>query len=233
MELLDISIALFTLIVLEMVLGIDNVIFISILADKLPVEQRARLRHLGLGLAMVMRLALLAVVAWIMELDTDLFTLLGMGISGKDIILLLGGAFLLVKATREIFQMTEQTKEGAPVNVPQSFGAALVQVLLLDIVFSIDSIITAVGLVDELWMMYVAVVVSVLVMLVASKPIAGFVNKHPSFKVLALAFLLVIGVSLLAEGMGQHLPKGYIYGPMAFAFFVDVLQMRVQRAKGE
>ncbi|MBK7084668.1 MAG: TerC family protein [Flavobacteriales bacterium] len=229
MELLDILIALLTLITLEVVLGIDNVIFISILADRLPEEQRDRLRRLGLALAMVIRLGLLALVAWIMKLDTDLFTLVGRGFSGKDIILFLGGGFLLVKATREIYHMTEQAKQGAPAASFRTFGAALVQVLVLDVVFSVDSIITAVGMVDELWMMYVAVVVTVVIMLIASKPIATFITDHPSFKVLALAFLMVIGVALVAEGMGQHLPKGYIYGPMAFAFFVDVLQMRVLR----
>jgi predicted tellurium resistance membrane protein TerC len=229
MEILDIVIALVTLITLEVVLGIDNVIFISIIADRLPVEQRDRLRRMGLALAAVIRLGLLAVVAWIMGLDTELFVLAGQGFSGRDIILLLGGAFLLVKATREIFHLSEQARTSAAAASVRSFGAALVQVLLLDVVFSLDSIITAVGMVDQLWLMYVAVIVSVIVMLGASKPIAGFITKHPSFKVLALSFLMVIGVALVAEGMGQHLPKGYIYGPMAFALLVDVLQMRVLR----
>jgi len=228
MEVLDIVIALATLITLEVVLGIDNIIFISILSDKLPEGQRDKLRKLGIGLAMFMRLGLLAVISWIMKLETDLFTIAGMGFSGKELILLVGGVFLLYKATREIFHMTEQArkKEGSN-GATHSFGSLLMQILVLDLVFSVDSIITAVGMVDELWVMYVAVVVTVAIMLVASKPIAAFITKHPSFKVLALAFLMVIGVALVAEGMGHHLPKAFIYGPMAFAFFVDVLQMRV------
>ncbi len=228
MEVLDAIIALLTLITLEVVLGIDNIIFISILADRLPAEQRDKLRKLGIGLAMVMRLGLLAVISWIMKLDDDLFHVFGQGISGKDLILLGGGVFLLYKATRELFHLTEQKAHDTPVATKaQSFNQLLLQVLVLDIVFSIDSIITAVGMVSELWLMYVAVVVTVGIMLVASKPIAAFISKHPSFKVLALSFLMVIGVALVAEGAGYPIPKGFIYGSMAFAFFVDVLQLRV------
>ena len=228
MEILDIAIALLTLIALEVVLGIDNIIFISILANKLPESQRDKLRKLGIGLAMVMRLGLLAVISWIMKLDTDLFTIFGQGISGKELILLVGGVFLLYKATRELFQLSgENGADPAIQTKATSFNQLLIQVLLLDLVFSVDSIITAVGMVDELWMMYVAVVVTVVIMLVAAKPIAGFIAKHPSFKVLALSFLMVIGVALLAEGAGHPIPKGFIYGSMAFAFFVDVLQMRI------
>ena len=226
---MDLAIALITLITLEVILGIDNVIFISILADKLPEHQRNKLRKLGLGLAMLMRLGLLAVVSWVMKLEADLFAVGGRGFSGRELILLVGGVFLLYKATREIFHLTEQQRRAAEGGTGplRSFGSLLGQVLLLHIVFSVDSIITAVGMVDELWIMYVAVVVTVLIMLVASRPIADFITAHPSFKVLALAFLMVIGVALVSEGMGYHLPKGYIYGPMAFSFFVDVLQMRV------
>lgn len=228
MEILDIVLALLTLITLEVVLGIDNIIFISILADKLPVEQRDKLRKWGIGMAMVMRLALLAVISWIMKLEADLFTLFGQGINGKEVILLIGGLFLLYKATRELFHLSEVKGPNAAVQTKAtSFNQLLGQVLLLDLVFSVDSIITAVGMVNELWMMYVAVVVTVIIMLVASKPIAAFISKHPSFKVLALSFLMVIGVALVAEGAGHPIPKGFIYGSMAFAFFVDILQMRI------
>ncbi len=234
MEILDTLTALLTLITLEVVLGVDNIIFISILADKLPENQRDKLRTLGIGLAMVMRLVLLAVISWIMKLDRDLFTVFGQGISGKELILLGGGAFLLYKATRELYHMSEQETGAAPATGKAStFGGLLGQVLVMDLVFSIDSIITAVGMVDELWMMYVAVVVAVGIMLVASKPIAAFITKHPSFKVLALSFLMVIGVALMAEGAGYPIPKGFIYGSMAFAFLVDVLQLRLLGRKGK
>ncbi|HNR54613.1 MAG TPA: TerC family protein [Flavobacteriales bacterium] len=233
MELLDIIVALLTLITLEVVLGIDNIIFISILADRLPAEQRDKLRRLGIGLAMVLRLALLTVLSWIMKLDAELFTIAGQGITGKELILLLGGVFLLYKATRELGHMTEAELEGPASTKATTFGGLMVQILLLDLVFSIDSIITAVGMVSELWLMYVAVVVTVIIMLFASKPIAGFISKHPSFKVLALSFLMVIGVALVAEGAGYPIPKGFIYSSMAFAFFVEVVQLRVMRKKRE
>ncbi len=234
MEVLDIIIALLTLITLEVVLGIDNIIFISILADKLPEGQRDRLRKLGIGLAMVMRLGLLAVIAWIMELDQDLFTVFGQGVSGKELILLGGGVFLVYKATRELYHLSgEQHAVPGVTTKAKSFNRLLLQVLLLDLVFSVDSIITAVGMVDELWMMYVAVVVTVIIMLLASKPIAAFISRHPSFKILALSFLMVIGVALVAEGAGHPIPKGFIYCSMAFAFLVDLLQMRILgRKKG-
>ncbi len=228
MEVLDIVIALLTLITLEVVLGIDNIIFISILADKLPEGQRDKLRKLGIGLAMVMRLALLAVIAWIMKLDTDLFTVFGHGVSGKELILLGGGVFLVYKATRELFHLSgEQHAAPGVTTKAKSFNQLLLQVLVLDLVFSVDSIITAVGMVDELWMMYVAVIVTVIIMLLASKPIAAFISRHPSFKILALSFLMVIGVALVAEGAGYPIPKGFIYCSMAFAFLVDLLQMRI------
>ncbi|MBX2971708.1 MAG: TerC family protein [Flavobacteriales bacterium] len=231
MEVLDIIIALLTLITLEVVLGIDNIIFISILADRLPEGQRDKLRKLGIGLAMVLRLALLALISWIMKLDVQLVELFGHGFTGKDLILFFGGIFLLYKATRELGHMTEEAVEGPGKSKAATFGALLFQVLMLDLVFSIDSIITAVGMVNELWLMYVAVVVTVIIMLIASKPIAAFISQHPSFKVLALSFLMVIGVALVAEGAGYPIPKGFIYSSMAFAFFVEVVQLRVLRKK--
>ena len=224
---LDQLVPLFTLIALEIILGIDNIIFISILADKLPPEQRSKLRIWGIGLAMVMRLGLLALVAWIMKLDKTLFTIAENELSGKDLILIVGGLFLLYKSTREIYHKTEVHKEGieAPKGLA-TFGQLLLQVILLDLVFSVDSIITAVGMVNELWVMYTAVVVTVIIMLLAAAPINNFISKHPSFKVLALCFLLMIGMALLAEGLDFKIPKGYIYFSMAFAFLVDVIQMK-------
>ncbi|MCU0374238.1 MAG: TerC family protein [Chitinophagaceae bacterium] len=228
----DQIVPLLTLIVLEVILGIDNIIFISILSDRLPPEQRPRLRYWGIGLAMVMRLGLLAVVAWIMKLDATLFTIWENAISGKDLILLGGGLFLLYKSTKEIYHKTEAANADSPLG-PKSgkaaFGQLLGQVIILDIVFSIDSIITAVGMVKELWVMYTAVVVTVLIMLVAAAPISNFINKHPSFKVLALCFLLIIGMALVAEGLDFAIPKGYIYFSMAFAFLVDVIQMKTAK----
>lgn len=218
---------LLTLIMLEVILGIDNIIFISILADKLPAEQRDRLRYWGLGLAMAMRLALLALIAWIMQLDKTLFTLVGIDFTGKSLILLAGGLFLIYKSTKEIYHKAELNDDAnAPDPRAATFRALLIQVLILDLVFSVDSIITAVGMVNELWVMYTAVVVTVGIMLVASKPISAFISRHPSFKILALCFLLMIGMSLMAEGLHFEIPKGYIYFSMAFAFLVDVIQMR-------
>ncbi|MGA0555089.1 TerC family protein [Larkinella sp. VNQ87] len=223
----DSIVPLLTLIVLEVILGIDNIIFISILADKLPPEQRDRLRYWGLGLAMFMRLGLLAVLAWIMQLDRTLFTLFGIDFSGKGLILLAGGLFLIYKSTKEIYHKAEVgDNANAPDTRKAGFRDLLIQVLILDMVFSIDSIITAVGMVKQLWIMYTAVVVTVGIMLVASKPIAAFISRHPSFKILALCFLLIIGMSLVAEGLHFEIPKGYIYFSMAFAFLVDLIQMR-------
>ncbi|TAE29839.1 MAG: TerC family protein [Cytophagales bacterium] len=230
MALIDNLVPLLTLIVLEVILGIDNIIFISILADKLPVEQRDRLRYWGIGLAMVMRIGLLAVISWIMQLDKTLFTVAGVDFSGKGLILLAGGLFLIYKATVEIYHKAELDDDAnAPNTVRATFRDLLIQVLILDMVFSIDSIITAVGMVDQLWVMYTAVVVTVGIMLVASKPISSFISKHPSFKILALCFLLIIGMSLVAEGLHFEIPKGYIYFSMAFAFLVDVIQMKTVR----
>jgi predicted tellurium resistance membrane protein TerC len=225
-------IPLISLIALEVILGIDNIIFISILADKLPDNQRNKLRYWGIGLAMVMRLLLLAFIAWILKLDKTLFTISETGFSGKDLILIVGGLFLLYKSTREIYHKTEIAQNENP-SVPKnsSFQRLLAEVIVLDLVFSIDSIITAVGMVQELWVMYTAVIVTVVIMLFASKPISDFIKKHPSFKILALCFLMMIGVSLLAEGFHFEIPKGYIYFSMAFAFLVDIIQMKTLKHK--
>lgn len=218
---------LLSLIALEVILGIDNIIFISILADKLPENQRNKLRYWGISLAMVMRLALLAFIAWILQLDKTLFRLFEIDFSGKSLILIMGGLFLIYKSTKEIYHKTEvESKDTVKVPVKASFKRLLSEVIVLDLVFSIDSIITAVGMVKELWVMYTAVIVTVIIMLIASKPISEFISKHPSFKILALCFLLMIGVALLAEGFHFEIPKGYIYFSMAFAFLVDIIQMK-------
>lgn len=224
---IDAIIPLLSLIALEVILGIDNIIFISILADKLPESQRNKLRFWGIGLAMVMRLALLAFITWILKLDKTLFSLFEIDFTGKGLILILGGLFLIYKSTKEIYHKTEiANSHQAELPKKGSFGKLLGEVILLDLVFSIDSIITAVGMVDDLWVMYTAVVVTVIIMLFASKPISEFISKHPSFKILALCFLMMIGVSLIAEGFHFEIPKGYIYFSMAFAFLVDVIQMK-------
>jgi predicted tellurium resistance membrane protein TerC len=228
----DAIIPLLSLIALEVILGIDNIIFISILADKLPENQRAKLRYWGIGLAMAMRLCLLAVISWILQLDKTLFTLLDIDFSGKGLILIGGGLFLIYKSTKEIYHKTETTLEETPTIPKQSsFNKLLSEVIILDLVFSIDSIITAVGMVQQLWVMYTAVIVTVIIMLFASKPISEFITKHPSFKILALCFLMIIGISLLAEGFHVEIPKGYIYFSMAFAFLVDVIQMKTVKNK--
>jgi predicted tellurium resistance membrane protein TerC len=227
---IDAIIPLVSLIALEVILGIDNIIFISILADRLPEEQKNKLRYWGIGLAMIMRLLLLALVSWIMKLDTTLFNLFDIDFSGKSLILLTGGLFLIYKSTKEIYHKTElESEEGPKVVKNGGFGKLLAEVILLDLVFSIDSIITAVGMVDELWVMYASVVITVVIMLFAAKPIGDFIKKHPSFKILALSFLIMIGVSLLAEGLHFEIPKGYIYFSMAFAFLVDVLQLKASK----
>lgn len=228
----QVIVSLLTLIALEVVLGIDNIIFISILAGKLPPEQQKKARNLGILLAMLMRLGLLAAISVIMKLDNELFTVWNNSITGKDLILILGGLFLLYKSTKEIYHKME----GEDNDLNRKIGKAnfvniIGQILLLDLVFSVDSIITAVGLVTEVWVMYVAVIVTVLIMLVAAAPISNFVNKHPAFKILALSFLLLIGFTLLVEGFAIHIPKGYVYFAMAFAFLVDLIQMRVAGKK--
>lgn len=224
---LDAIVPLISLIALEVILGIDNIIFISILADKLPEAQRNKLRLWGILLAMLMRLALLAFISWILQLDKTLFTWMDIQFSGKGIILIVGGLFLIYKSTKEIYHKAELADNEQPkVGKKASFQRLLSEVIMLDLVFSIDSIITAVGMVQELWVMYTAVIVTVLIMLVAAKPISAFIGKHPSFKILALCFLMMIGVSLLAEGFQFEIPKGYIYFSMAFAFLVDIIQMK-------
>jgi predicted tellurium resistance membrane protein TerC len=223
----DAWIAFATLLALEIVLGVDNVIFISILAGKLPPHQRDRARVVGLSLALVMRIGLLFSLSWVIGLTAPLFSVFGMEISGRDLILLLGGAFLLVKAVSEIHGKLEgEDDHGGRRVVAASFAAVIAQILLLDVVFSLDSVITAVGMVDELPIMVAAVVVAVLIMLVTSKWISEFVNRHPSVKLLALAFLVLIGASLIGEGLDFHTPKGYIYGPIAFAIVVEALNLR-------
>ncbi|MDP1801800.1 MAG: TerC family protein [Bacteroidota bacterium] len=225
--LIDALIPLISLIALEVILGIDNIIFISILSDKLPAGQRDKLRYWGIGLAMFIRLCLLGIISWILKLDTTLFTLFNIDFSGKGIILILGGLFLLYKSTKEIFENTETDNNELELKSKKgSFKKLLVEIIILDLVFSIDSIITAVGMVQELWVMYAAVIVAVGIMLIASKPISRFVQKHPSFKILALCFLMMIGLSLIAEGLHFEIPKGYIYFSMAFAFLVDIIQMK-------
>ena len=221
-------IALATLTVLEIVLGIDNIVFISILAGKLRPEERNRARRLGLSLAMFIRIALLLSITWVMGLTEPLFTI-GKEISGRDLILLIGGLFLIAKSTHEIHDKLEGAEGGASSKVVASFGAVIVQILLLDIVFSLDSVITAVGMVDHVSIMILAVIVAVGVMLVSAGPISEFVERHPTVKMLALSFLLLIGVSLMAEGFEQHIPKGYIYFAMGFSVFVEMINLRVRK----
>ncbi|HEV8578027.1 MAG TPA: TerC family protein [Thermoanaerobaculia bacterium] len=222
-------IALLTLTVLEIVLGIDNVIFISILVGKLPKPQQPKARRLGLGLAMVMRIGLLASLAWMVKLTAPLFVVLRQEISGRDLILLVGGLFLLFKATREIHERLEGEEGEASARVAASFGAVILQVLLLDIVFSLDSVITAVGMANQLAIMIIAVVLAVAVMMIAAAPIGDFVVRHPTVKMLALSFLLLIGMSLIAEGLDFHIPKGYVYFAMGFSVFVEMLNLKLRK----
>jgi predicted tellurium resistance membrane protein TerC len=225
----DMWIALLTLTVLEIVLGVDNIIFISILAAKLPAAQQAQARYVGLGLAMLMRIALLFSLSWVIGLTAPLFTVLQQEISGRDVILILGGLFLLAKATYEIHERLEGEAGHAGARVAASFTAVIIQILLLDVVFSLDSVITAVGMVDEIGVMVTAVVIAVGVMMLAAGTINAFVTRHPTVKMLALSFLLLIGVSLLAEGFDQHIPKGYIYFAMGFSALVEGLNLRAGR----
>jgi predicted tellurium resistance membrane protein TerC len=221
-------VALLTLTVLEIVLGIDNIIFISILAGKLPANQQLRARRVGLLLAMVMRIALLFSLALIIRLTAPLFTVLGHGISGRDLILILGGLFLMGKSTHEIHDKLEGEEGEGGKRAAASFNGVIVQIMLLDIVFSLDSVITAVGMADQLAVMVAAVMIAVAIMMVAATPIAGFVERHPTVKMLALSFLMLIGLSLLLEGFGQHIPKGYIYFAMGFSVFVEVVNLRIR-----
>ena len=220
--------ALLTLTALEIVLGVDNIIFISVLAGKLPRKQQARARRVGLLGAMLMRIALLFSLAWLARLTAPLFSAVGQEISGRDLILLLGGLFLLGKATWEIHENLEGPKHEGKALAATSFASVIVQIMLLDIVFSLDSVITAIGMARQLAVMVTAVVVAVGVMLWASGPIAHFVDRHPTVKMLALSFLLLIGFSLVAEGFDQHIPKGYIYFAMGFSVFVEMVNLRVR-----
>ena len=226
-------VALVTLVVMEVVLGIDNLIFISILTNKLPVEHREKARKIGIGLALIMRLGLLGTVAWIVQLTQPVFELFGHGYSWKDMILIAGGLFLVWKATKEIHHSVdpEDHKDDMVGAVTTSFAAAIGQILILDLVFSIDSIITAVGMTPHLPIMIIAVIAAVTVMLVAATPLANFIERNPTIVMLALAFLLMIGTTLIAEGMGFHVPKGYVYAAMAFSALVEVLNMLSRNAR--
>ena len=225
----QIWIAFLTLTVLELVLGIDNVIFISILSGKLPREQQARARFVGLTLALVMRVLLLLSLSWIIGLTQPLFSVFGKDISGRDLVLLIGGLFLIAKSTHEIHGSLEGEEGHGSKRVYSSFASVIVQITLLDIVFSLDSVITAVGMVNNLYVMIAAVVISIIAMMLFAGPIGSFVERHPTIKMLALSFLLLIGVTLVAEGLGQHIPKGYIYFAMAFSVLVEVLNMRLRK----
>ena len=222
-------IALATLTALELVLGIDNIIFISILVDKLPPAQRERARRIGLAMAMVMRIGLLLVLAWIVGLVAPLFTVFGQEISGRDLILIAGGLFLVWKATHEIHGSLEGEEGEASSAVKGTFGAVILQIMLIDIVFSLDSIITAVGMVDDVRIMIAAVILSVALMMLFARAIGEFVSRHPSIKMLALSFLVVVGVVLIAEGFDNHVPKGYVYFAMAFSVTVEMLNIRMRR----
>lgn len=224
----EIWIALLTLTSLEIVLGIDNIIFISILASKLPAEQQNKARQTGLGLAMFVRIALLFSISWIIGLTEPFITLFGFEISGRDLILLLGGLFLLAKSTYEIHHKLEGEEGHASAKVKAAFTSVIIQILLLDIVFSLDSVITAVGMVDELAVMIAAVVIAVGVMMWSAGPVSHFVERHPTVKMLALSFLLLIGFSLVVEGLHQHIPKGYVYFAMGFSVFVEMLNLRLR-----
>jgi len=224
-------ISLLTLTVLEIVLGIDNVVFIAILAGKLPPGQQGRARQLGLSLALVTRILLLLGITWIMGLKTILFRLAGHGFTGRDLILLAGGLFLIAKSTHEIHEKLEGEDGAVTQRMAPSFSAVIVQILLLDIVFSLDSVITAVGMAQNVGVMIAAVIIAVGVMLALASRISTFIEEHPTLKMLALSFLLLIGVVLMADGLGQHIEKGYIYFAMAFSVFVETLNLRLRRRK--
>lgn len=225
----DAMLALATLTGLEVVLGIDNIVFIAILTGKLPKERQASARTIGLALAMIMRVLLLLSLSWVMSLTSPLFNLFGHAISGRDLILLVGGLFLIAKATTEIHHKLEGAEANKEIKKQVSYGNVLFQIALLDIIFSLDSVITAVGMAQQIWVMIVAVILAVAIMMVFAGPVTRFIEKHPSFKMLALSFLLMIGVMLVVEGMGKHIEKGYIYFAMAFSLFVEVLNIKVSK----
>jgi predicted tellurium resistance membrane protein TerC len=227
----QIWIAFLTLLALEVVLGIDNVIFIAILSDKLPAEQRGKARRLGLGLAMGIRILLLLSIAWIARLTKPVFEVAGQGISGRDMILIGGGLFLIAKSTFEIHESLEGEEHHKEAKGRAKFGSVLVQILLLDIVFSLDSVITAVGMTDKIPVMIAAVVGAVAIMLLGAGPIGDFVRRHPTVKMLALSFLILIGVSLLGEGLDFHIPRGYVYFAMAFSVAVEMLNLKLRSGK--
>jgi predicted tellurium resistance membrane protein TerC len=229
----ELLVAFLTLTALELVLGIDNIIFIAILVNKLPPERRDFARRVGLFLAMFVRIALLAVLSWLAGLTAPLFAVFGHGFSGRDLILITGGLFLVWKSTGEIHQLLEGEEGEASQAAPSAFAAVLVQIILIDLVFSLDSIITAIGMVNNLPVMISAVVASVGLMMIASGPIAAFVAEHPTIKMLALSFLMVVGVVLIADGCGHHVPKGYIYSAMAFSVLVEMLNIRLRKKAGQ
>ena len=227
----EVWLAFLTLTVLEIVLGIDNIIFISVLTGRLPEADRARGRFFGLALAMLMRIGLLLSLTWVMKLTSDLFTVFEQGISGRDLILILGGAFLIAKSTQEVHNSLEGMADEHNAAGTATFSSVLVQIGIIDIVFSLDSVITAVGLVQHVEVMIAAIVISVLIMMMAAGSISRFVEDHPTIKMLALSFLLLIGVTLIAEGLDVHVPRGYIYFAMAFSFGVEMLNIRVRKRR--
>ena len=229
----QIWIAFLTLTALELVLGIDNIVFISILSGKLPPQQQSKARYIGLALALVMRVILLFSLTWVIGLTAPLFAVFGQEISGRDLVLLIGGLFLLAKSTHEIHGSLEGEEGHKSAKIYPSLVSVLIQIALLDMVFSLDSVITAVGMVNNLWIMIAAVVVSIVFMMGFAGSIGAFVQKHPTIKMLALAFLILIGVTLIAEGLDQHISKGYIYFAMAFSVLVEILNMRLRRVKTE
>lgn len=227
----DNLIALVTLAALEIVLGIDNIVFITILSSKLPESQQDRARIVGLGVAMITRILLLFSIAWVIGLTRPFFEIFGRGISGRDLILIVGGLFLLAKSTREIHDKLEGEEHKAEEAVAATFTGVIVQIGLLDIIFSLDSVITAVGMANEIWVMVTAIVIAIGIMMLGSGPISDFVHDHPTVQMLALSFLLLIGTSLIVEGLGLHIPKGYIYFAMGFSVFVEMLNLRMRAAR--
>ncbi len=225
----DAWVGLLTLVILEIILGIDNVVFIAILTAKLPREQQKSAYRLGLFGAMFMRVALLFAISWVMRLTDELFQIFGRGISGRDLILLSGGMFLIWKAVQEIYEKVEGHEDESVKGWFKGLAGVVIQIMLMDIIFSLDSVVTAVGMVDHIEIMVVAVIIAVLVMLVFAKPVGDFVNTHPSMKILALSFLMLIGVMLVAEGLGEHIDKGYIYFAMAFGLGIELLNMRLRK----